>query len=214
MYPLPLQNLIEYFLKFPGIGPKQATRFAFFLLREDEEYRGNLARAVAQLGKEVKTCKQCYRSIQPTTGELCDYCGDTKRNGEMIMVVEKEMDIENVEKTKQYSGLYHVLGGVISPLEASSPQKLHLKELFARVKRITESSKNCEVILATNATAEGDTTALYIQRILEPLSEKINPALSKKGGAKITRLGRGLTTGSELEYSDPATIANALTSRR
>lgn len=204
MYPHPLQQLIEYFLKLPGVGPKQATRFAFFLLKEGEEYRGNLARAVAQLGKEVKICKQCYRSMKPIAEELCDYCGDKKRNGKMIMVVEKEIDIENVEKTRQYNGLYHILGGVISPLEASSPKKLHLKELFARVKRIAESDKNCEVILATNATTEGDATALYIQRILEPLGDKI----------KITRLGRGLTTGSELEYSDPQTIANALTNRR
>lgn len=122
----------------------------------------------------------------------------------MIMAVEKETDMENIEKTKQYSGLYHILGNTISPLDSSSPEKLHLKELFNRVKTIAASAKNCEVILATNATAEGDTTALYIRRILEPLGGKVT----------ITRLGRGLTTGSELEYSDPQTIANALTNRR
>lgn len=204
MYPTPLQNLIEYFLKFPGIGPKQATRFAFFLLKEDEEYRKNFARAVAELKKEVGICKQCYRSMKPNTGTLCDYCADKKRNAEMIMVVEKEMDMENVEKTRNYNGLYHILGGIISPLDQSSPEKLHMKDLFNRVKKLEESKKDMEVILATNATADGDTTALYIRRILEPLGEKV----------KITRLGRGLTTGSELEYSDPETIKNALINRR
>ncbi|MDO8600104.1 MAG: recombination mediator RecR [bacterium] len=203
MYPAPLQKLIEYFLKFPGIGPKQATRFAFFLLKESDGYRGNLARTIAELGKEVAVCKQCYRSIQPNTNTLCDYCANKKRNTEMLMVIEKEIDMENVEKTKQYNGLYHVLGGTLSPLEPSSPEKLHLKELFNRTKTLVETHKNnVEIILATNATAEGDATALYIQRILEPLK------------IKITRFGRGLTTGSELEYSDPTTITNALTNRK
>lgn len=205
MYPAPLQTLIDYFLKFPGIGPKQATRFAFFLLGEKNEYRKNLASAIAELREKVGICKQCYRSsMQPNQDSLCGYCKDKKRDAATVMVVEKETDMENVEKTRQYNGLYHILGGTISPLEASSPEKLHLKELFARVKTIAESGKSCEVILATNATTEGDATALYIQRILEPLGEKV----------KITRLGRGLTTGSELEYSDPQTIANALTNRR
>jgi recombination protein RecR len=202
LYPAPLQNLIEYFLKFPGIGPKQATRFAFFLLQENEMYRKSLARAVAELGKNVGVCKQCYHSIEPSIKTLCEICNDKKRNTAMLMVVEKEVDMENVEKTKQYNGAYHILGGTISPLEASGPEKLHLKELFSRIKTIAESEKNCEVILATNATTEGDATALYIQRILEPLA------------VKITRLGRGLTTGSELEYSDPQTITNALTNRK
>lgn len=204
MYPAPLQNLIDYFLKFPGIGPKQATRFAFFLLREGGAYRKNFANAIAEIGEKVGICGLCYRSIQPNAAMLCGYCGDKKRNCEMIMAVEKETDMENIEKTRHYNGLYHILSGTISPLESSSPEKLHLKELFARVKTIAKSGKKCEVILATNATTEGDATALYIRRILEPLGEKI----------KITRLGRGLTTGSELEYSDPQTISNALTNRR
>lgn len=215
MYPTPLQTLIEYFLKFPGIGPKQATRFAFFLLGESGTYRKNLASAIAELGEKVSMCGQCYKSIDSDanirmranntdTRNLCEYCKDKKRDAATIMAVEKEVDMENVEKTRQYNGLYHILDGTISPLEPSSPEKLHLKELFNRVKTIATSGKNCEVILATNATAEGDATALYIQRILELVGNKI----------KITRLGRGLTTGSELEYSDPQTIANALTSRR
>lgn len=204
MYPAPLKNLVEYFLKFPGIGPKQATRFAFFLLNEKNEYRKNFSNAIAELGKTVGTCGQCYKSINADADNRCEYCKDKKRDASFIMVAEKEMDIENVEKTKQFNGLYHILGGTISPLDASSPEKLHLKELFNRVKTIMASAKNCEVILATNATADGDATALYIQRILEPLGEKL----------RITRLGRGLTTGSELEYSDPQTIANALTNRR
>lgn len=236
LYSVPLQNLIEYFLKFPGIGPKQATRFAFFLLNEKDEYRKNLSNAIAKLGKTVGICEQCYKSIHNdtnirmnanNTNKFCEYCRDKKRDASIIMVVEKETDMENVEKTKQYNGLYHILNGTISPLEPSSPEKLRLKELFNRVKTIVTSGKNCEIILATNATTEGDTTALYIQRVLEPLSEKINPIKNQppetitdpqtdwiSHEVKITRLGRGLTTGSELEYSDPATIANALTNRR
>ena len=118
------------------------------------------------------------------------------------MVIEKEQDLLNIERTKKFNGLYHILGGTISPLDSSAPVKLHLKDLFERVRKIIEEKKTPEIILATNPTTEGDTTALYIERVLKPLN------------VKISRLGRGLGTGSELEYADELTIKEALTNRK
>lgn len=118
------------------------------------------------------------------------------------MVVEKEADLSNIEKTKKFNGLYHVLGGTIDPLDSSAPTRLRIKELFERAKGLKEKDSDVEVILATNATTDGDQTALYLERVLKPLE------------IKVSRLGRGLTTGTELEYSDEMTIINALTNRK
>lgn len=138
---------------------------------------------------------------------LCGFCCDPKRDQKTIAVMEKESDMQNLEKTSLYQGVYHVLGGVISPLDSDSQKKLHLKEMHGRIKNILERDGRCEVILATNATAEGDTTALYIEKILAPFKEQY-------ADFKISRLGRGLSLGSELEYADEVTLKNALTNRK
>lgn len=135
------------------------------------------------------------------------FCGDKKRDTKTIAVIEKESDLQNLEKTGAFRGVYHMLGGFISPLDPESPKRLHVKELYERIKKPVEAGDAVEVILATNATAEGDTTALYIERILLPLKEK-HPLLT------ISRLGRGLSLGSELEYADEITLKNALTNRK
>lgn len=205
MYPKLIQELIEEFTRFPGIGPRQATRFVFHLLKEDARRVQNLAEKIKRLPEEIGFCGQCYMSVAlgaNGSNTLCRYCADTKRDSHIIMVVEKEADLQNIEKTHSFNGVYHVLNGTISPLDSSGPEKLHIKELLNRVKKLLEEKKQVEMILATNPTTEGDTTALYLERTFSPLK------------IKITRLGRGLTTGSELEYSDPETIKNALTNRR
>lgn len=208
MYPKPLQRLIDLFMKLPGIGPRQASRFAFHILKSNG-LAAELDEALKSLDEKIGFCPQCFRTLEKNgaSAELCILCRDPKRNRIEIAVVEKESDLENLEKTGAYRGLYHVLGGVLSPLDSDSPKKLHLKELHERIKTVLASqSGQCEVILATSATTEGDLTALYIERVLAPLKEQY-PAL------KITRLGRGLSLGSELEYADEVTLKNALTNR-
>lgn len=230
MFSKPIKTLIDYFLKFPGMGPRQATRFVFYLLREDRELVKAMASAINRLHDEVKLCAQCYKTfdanhsafpqktdppladIPAAAKELCEFCRNPKRNRNQILVAEKEVDLENVERARKYDGTYHVLGGTINPLDSSAPARLHIKELFSRIQKLASSGREysggeIEVILATNPTAEGDATALYLERILAPLKNQY-PVL------KISRLGRGLTTGSELEYSDEITIANALQNRK
>lgn len=134
-------------------------------------------------------------------------CKDDRRDHSTIAVIEKEQDMQNLEKSGAYKGLYHVLDGIISPLDSSSTKRLHLKELHAHVQKLLEEKDGCEIILATSSTTEGDTTALYIDRILAPLQSR-HPKL------KISRLGRGLSLGSELEYADEMTLKNALLNRK
>lgn len=204
-YPSPIQKLINLFTRFPGIGPRQAARFAFHLLGESQEAARDLAEIIGDLHNKVGFCRTCYKSLEIQKNAergLCEYCRDKSRDEAEIMVLEKEADLINIEKTKKFSGLYHVLGGTIDPLDSSAPTRLHIKELFERIKALKDASKRGEVVLATNATTEGDATALYLERVLRPLE------------IKITRLGRGLTTGTELEYSDEMTITNALLNRK
>lgn len=204
MYPPQIQHLVDLFTKLPGIGPRQATRFVFSFLKN------GTAREFAETLKELEKigfCGQCYRSIEKSDSSLCRFCADKKRDQAAIAIVEKESDMHNLEKTGAYQGFYHILGGVVSPLDSESTKGLHLRELYERVRILLEKNKTCEVVLATNTTTEGDTTALYIERILAPLAEKHK-------GLKISRLGRGLSIGSELEYADDVTLKNALTNRR
>lgn len=207
MYPKPLQKLIDSFSKFPGIGPRQAGRFAFFVLKNNDGLAEDLISALKEVKEKISFCSQCFRSKESSAENLCSFCLDSRREQEIIAVVEKEADLHNLEKTSLHRGLYHVLGGVISPLDNDSPKKLHLKEMYGRIKGVLEKKSRCEVILATGSTAEGDTTALYIERVLEPLKKQY-------ADFKISRLGRGLSLGSELEYADEITLKNALTNRK
>jgi recombination protein RecR len=208
-----LNKLIELFLKFPGIGPRQAKRFAYFLAGEDEQFRKNLASLILEMKKEIKQCDSCYRFFskpgfdekKPGFSNQCNICSSLNRDKNLLMVVEKDVDLENIERAGVYNGRYFVLGGTI-PLtlksnfngQKSDFHNLRFEELFNKVKK--ESPK--EVILALSATVEGENTSRYIEKILEPLK------------IKTTILGRGLSTGTELEYSDSETIKNALESRK
>ncbi len=209
MYPKAIQNLIDLFSRFPGIGPRQATRFAFFILKEKNPFISELVTALQEMEAAVGVCSECFRTMERagTDEHRCAFCRDTRRDHAVVAVMEKESDMQNMESTGAYHGLYHILGGVISPLDTESPKRIRLKELYERIEDALKAKEKCEVILATNPTTEGDTTALYIERILSPLKDKY-PSLT------LSRLGRGLSLGAELEYADEVTLKNALKNRK
>lgn len=194
MLPPSLENLISQISALPGIGRRQATRLAFFLLGRSAKDQKAFAEAVSGL-KNVRVCGRCFNFSKE---DLCAYCRDKNRDQQIICLVEDAMDIATIEKTGQYKGLYHVLGGLISPLDKITPDKLRIKELINRLKK--ESVK--ELIMALNPTTEGDATILYIERLLKDLP------------LRITRLARGLSNGSDLEYTDDNTLINALLGRK
>lgn len=204
MYPKSIQAAIDIFTKLPGIGPRQAARIVFHILKSGGA--GDLMSALEKL-KSVSFCSQCYRAMEEKGRVQCALCRDEKRDQLQIAVVEKESDLLNFEKTGAYHGLYHILGGVISPLDSDSPKRLHLKALYERIRHLLEKKKEAEIILATNPTTEGDTTALYIERVLSPLKTEFP-------GLVVSRLGRGLSLGSDLEYVDEITLKHALTNRK
>jgi len=203
MYPKSIQKLIDLFSKFPTVGPRTAARFVFYLLKLSKEEIGNLISAVAKLKENVKLCKLCFQPFEPSTssgqeGELCEICKNPARDKSLLCIVEKESDLVSIEKIKKYNGLYFVLGGTVSTLRKKDVEKLRLDGLKERAKK----PEIKEIIIAINPTTEGEATTLYLERLLKSL------------GKKITRLGRGLPIGAELEYADEETLSSALESRR
>lgn len=194
-------KLKEYFERFPGIGPRQAQRFVYWLLNEDPQFINELSGLLLELKRDVKQCGECFRFY---TSNECKLCQDKNRDNSRLLVVEKDVDLENIEKTGIYSGRYFVLGDIV-PLGQTLPKNIRLKELFSRAEQETKKGLK-EIILAFNATAEGDNTIRYLEKILEPLA--------KKYPIKISRFGRGLSTGTELEYIDRDTLKNALENRK
>ena len=199
MFPKSFQKLIKNFSSLPSVGPKMAERLVLFLFKQDPEKLAEFAENILEI-KNLKICSRCFNIAE---GELCEFCKDSKRDQHSICVVEEPLDIISIERTRSYAGLYHVLGGVIQVGNAG--EELKINELLTRV----ENEKITEVILATNPTTEGDATALYLKRKLQTLA--IDPANIIK--LKITRLGRGLSTGADLEYADEITLSSALTNR-
>jgi recombination protein RecR len=192
MYPKAFQKLIKNLASLPSVGPKMAERLVLFLFKQDIEKIRDFAENLLEI-KNMRICKKCFNIAE---SELCEYCKDTKRDQNSICVVEEPLDIISLERTKAYLGLYHVLGGVIQV--GDSGAELKIPELISRI----ENEGITEVILATNPTTEGDATALYLKRKMQPLN------------IKITRLGRGLSTGADLEYADELTLSEALTNRK
>jgi recombination protein RecR len=195
--PLPVQNLIDSLSRLPGIGPKTASRLAFFLLRGQSGLSQQLADALINLHSATGMCPQCF-SITLADQNLCDICADPRRDPAVICVVEEALDVLALERTAGYQGHYHVLHGVLSPIEGIGPDDLKIKPLIERVRQGTVN----EVILATNPSMEGDATALYIKQQLASLS------------VRTTRLARGLPMGGDLEYADQNTILRALSGRQ
>lgn len=205
-----LEKVAEYFLKFPGIGPKQARRFAYFLSATDEKFVKDLSGLLLDLKNSVKKCSECFRFFEYKEGatNICKLCADPSRDISSLLVVEKDVDFENIERAHIYNGLYFILGGIIPLAEAEPASKIHAKELFNIVQKkakLPEGSNLREIIIATSATIEGENTVQYIKKILEPLASRFN--------LKISVLGRGLSTGTELEYSDSNTLSSALKNR-
>ena len=190
-----LENLINQLHHLPGIGRKTAQRLAIFLLRSPQEYSYELAEAITRVKKEIKFCSRCFNIAET---ELCTICSDPRRETATICVVEDIVDIMAIEKTNEYRGLYHVLGGVISPLAGISAEDLKIRELLQRT--ANESVK--EIVLALNPSTEGEATMIYLSQLLKPL------------GKTITRIASGIPLGSHLEFIDDATIGRAILSRR
>jgi len=198
MYPKSIQKLIDLFSKFPTVGPRTAARFVFYLLKLSKEEIEELINSISNLKKTVKICSFCFNSFEGE-GEICSICSNTARDKTLLCIIEKETDLVSIEKTKKYNGLYFILGGTVSALKKVDIEKLRIKELQELVKNHLEIK---EIIIAVNPTAEGEATALYLERLLKPFEKK------------ITRLGRGLPVGAELEYADEETLGSALEGRK
>ena len=195
MFEAPVQRLIDELARLPGIGQKSAQRLAFHLLHIEEEDARRLAEAISDMRRQVRLCDRCFNV---TDTDECSICRDPRRDRSLLCVVERAQDIVVVERTQEFRGRYHVLGGAISPIEGIGPDQLRMRELVARI----EDEGITEVIAATNPTVEGDTTALYLARLLKPL------------GVKVTRLASGLPVGGDLDYADEITLGRALAGRQ
>jgi recombination protein RecR len=194
-YEGPVQRLIDELGRLPGVGPKSAQRIAYYLLKAAPDDANRLAKAITEAKARVSWCRRCFNVAQ---GELCGFCRDDRRDAALLCVVEEPRDIVAVERTHEFSGRYHVLQGAISPIEGIGPEQLRVKELLRRV----GDESVTEVILATNPNIEGEATAMYLAKLLQPL------------GVTVTRLASGLPVGGDLEYADEVTLGRALEGRR
>jgi recombination protein RecR len=210
-----LNKLMEYFGEFPGIGPRQARRFAYFLLTKNPTYTAELSRLIVEIKKNVHTCGSCFRFYTsnkngpaPTasSANLCSICADTSRDHAELMIVARDVDLEAIEKSKTYRGLYFVLGGTVPILEKNPETRIRSRELMKRIEKNVGALN--EIILSLNANPEGEHTVDVLRGLLKSFTEK-----NGQHNIKISILGRGLSTGSELEYSDSDTIKNALKNR-
>lgn len=195
LYAAPIARLLEELERLPGIGPKSAQRLAFHILKADDEAARRLADAIVEVKETVRFCSCCFNFSQD---EMCEICADGGRDETVLCVVEEPRDVVAIERTGEFRGRYHVLQGVLSPIDGIGPEQLRVHEL---VERIGQGDIG-EVILATNPNVEGETTAIYIARLLKPL------------GVRVTRIASGLPVGGDLEYADEVTLGRALEARR
>ena len=195
MFEGPVQDLIDELGRLPGIGPKSAQRIAFHLLKVDTVDAERLARAISEVKAKVHFCRICHNVAE---GDLCQFCRDERRDATLICVVEEPRDLVAIERTHEFRGRYHVLGGAISQIDGVGPDDLNLRDLVTRV----GAEQVREVILATNPNVEGEATAMYVARLLSPL------------GVKVTRIASGLPVGGDLEYADEITLGRAFAGRR
>ncbi|MFA5934517.1 MAG: toprim domain-containing protein [Candidatus Paceibacterota bacterium] len=201
-----IDKLIRIFSEFPGIGPKQARRFVYFLITRHEGYIEEFKREITELRNEIETCIDCKRYFSKGTNNknICSICGDPTRDNSQLMIVSRDIDFENIEKSHFFNGKYFILGGVVPILDKNPEQRIRLKELLNLVGRMSENGLK-EIIMGLDANSEGEYTTEIIKNNLSPIVTKYN--------IKISELGRGLSTGTELEYSDSETIKNALKNR-
>lgn len=194
-YPEPIAKLIESYMKLPGIGNKTATRLAFYTIDMNEDDVTNFAKNLISARRDLHYCSVCGNI---TDEDPCEICRDTARSQEMILVVEQPKDVMSMERMNDYHGLYHVLHGVLSPIEGKGPDDINIANLIKRLQKTPAK----EVIIATNATPEGEATAMYISRLIKP------------AGIKVTRLAHGLAVGSDIEYADEMTLLKSVEGRQ
>lgn len=190
-----IQKLLDELERLPGVGPKSAQRMAYWILNSDRATALRLAQAIVEVKDAVHFCSRCFNYAED---DLCEICRSTSRNQQLLCVVSEPRDIPPIERTAVYQGLYHVLGGALSPMDGIGPDDLHIAQLMQRL--ATEDVQ--EVVLATNPNVEGETTAAYLARLIKPL------------GIKVTRLASGLPVGGDLEFADEVTLGRALEARR
>lgn len=199
-----IDKLTEIFKEFPGIGERQARRFVYFLMSRNSEYNNNLSKLILDLKKEIAQCSECFRFfhfLKNGQNNVCDICSNIKTDTSMLMIVEKDSDLESVRKSRVYNGKYFVLGGLVPIVEKNTNKKIRIDELKNKI-----SSELKEIILAFSLSPQGDHTDHYIRGQIAEICEKNN--------IKVSSLGRGLSTGTELEYSDNDTLKNALKNRQ
>jgi len=189
-----LENAVNEFARLPGIGRKTALRLVLHLLKQDAKEVNQFSEVVARMRSEIRFCQRCYNV---SDGDICSICANSMRKQEIICVVESIRDVIAIESTQQYNGTYHILGGIISPLDGVGPDQLQIDSLISRIQK----EKTTEVIFALNATIQGDTTIYYIQKKLQPLP------------VRVTTIARGIAFGGELEYADEMTLARSLQNR-
>jgi recombination protein RecR len=195
MYAGPIQELVDELGRLPGVGPKSAQRIAFHLLEVKKEDALRLAAAITEVKERIRLCERCFNVSE---SELCAICSDQRRDQSIVCVVEDPRDIVAVERTREFHGTYHVLGGALNPIDGVGPEQLRVRDLLDRL----ESEGIAEIILCTNPNLEGEATAMYLARLLSPL------------GIKLTRIASGLPVGGDLEYADELTLGRALAGRR
>ncbi|MGB1488803.1 MAG: recombination mediator RecR [Acidimicrobiales bacterium] len=195
IYTPALQKLIDELGKLPGVGPKSAQRIAFHLIKIPEQEALSLADAIQQAKQKVRFCETCFNMSDEA---ICEICSDSQRDSSLVCVVEEPRDIVALERTREYKGLYHVLQGAINPIDGIGPEQLKIRELLERLK----GNSVVEVILCTNPNIEGEATAMYLAKLIEPL------------GIQVSRIASGLPVGGDLEYADELTLGRALEGRR
>ncbi|MFA5778332.1 MAG: toprim domain-containing protein [Candidatus Paceibacterota bacterium] len=199
-----IDKLTEIFKEFPGIGERQAKRFVYFLMARNPAYGENLAEMIKDLKKETAQCKECFRFFILNKNEkICDICTNQHTDSSALMIVEKDSDLESIRKSKVYHGKYFILGGLVPIVEKNTKSRVRILELQEKIKREKELK---EIILAFSISPQGDHTDTYVRQQLKEVADKIN--------IKISSLGKGLSTGTELEYSDNDTLKNALKNRQ
>ncbi len=208
-----IEKLTEVFKEFPGIGERQAKRFVYFLMARTPAYSENLVGLISDLKKEVAQCRECFRFfiLNSKKEKLCEICANANTDSSILMIVEKDSDLESINKSRVYHGKYFILGGLVPIVEKNTKSRVRIEELKKKV----SSSKNLkEIILAFSISPQGDHTDQYVREQLREICEKQNPSTTLRTGIKISSLGKGLSTGTELEYSDNDTLKNALKNRQ
>ena len=205
-----IEKLSQIFKEFPGIGERQARRFVYFLMSRNPSYNENLSLLISELKKEIAQCKECYKFflVGKTKNSLCDICSNQNTDSSLLMVIEKDSDLESVNKSRVYNGKYFLLGGLVPIVEKTTKSRVRIEELKEKIKKEKDTLQ--EIILAFSLNPQGDHTDQYVREQIKDIANKN----SKQQNIKISSLGRGLSTGTELEYSDNDTLKNALKNRQ